>query len=213
MKVYIPSCLGDVSLEREGNCTKLVFKALTPLEEKAVAKFLKAYELELVVLKPVGLAVIPDSLDNAHKKFVKAFKSGKPVINAIKLTDGKMEIVSDFTEKEGKGVTTEKPTRGCPAPVYEKEIRGTAVLHEFLTPQQWVDFEKHKAFVSRGNNTGAPYLLTSRWNPDCERWGVLYSLATRRSICASLNHIPPSEELLAMKICVECDERRFVGLA
>jgi len=209
MKVYIPSYLGDVTLEAKGGQTILTYNELTALEERGLRSFLKGYKLPGG--SGSGLLTIDDSLANAHKKFIKAFKAGKPVLNAIKLHDGKLELVSDFTDTEGVGVTTEKPFRHCPMPVWEqKEMRGIAVLSEFLLSQQLADFLKYRAFVAKGNHTGNPYLLTSRWNPHSETVGVLYSLTEQRSICASLSHIPPSEELLAMKICVECDELNFV---
>ena len=210
MKVYIPSYLGDVRLEAKQEQTILSFKELTTLEEAGLRHFLKGYKLKRTDAK-AGELTIDDTLANAHKKFITAFKAGKPVLNAIKLQDGKLEVVSDFTNTEGVGVTTEKPHRGCALPVWEqKEIRGMEVLREFLLPQQLVDFLRYWAFVAKGNHTGDSYLLTSRWNPQSERLGVLYSLTGQRSICASLSNIPPSEELLAMKICVECDELNFV---
>lgn len=211
MKVYIPSYLGDVQLQSQDGRVVLSYEALTQGEQGCIERFLKAYKLRMTPEK--GEIAIPGTMQEVHKKFLKCFKANKAVISAIKLKDGKLELVQDFPEGEGVGVTTVKPARGCPMPVYEKEIRASKVLKVFLLPQQQTDFDMHRAFVARGNYTGNPYLLTSRWNPECEHRGVLWSLAESRRICASLNEIPPSEELLAMKLCIECDERNFVGLS
>ena len=211
MQVYIPSYLGDVSLAPEGNNTELLFKRLTPLEEKAIDKFLKHYKMKRE--SPMGRVIIPETFDTVHKQFIKVFKAGRPVINAIKTKDGKMEIVQNFTAKEpGPGVTVEKPPRGCAMPIWDqKEAQAVKILELFLSPRQWADFLRQKAFIARGNHTGHPYLLTSRWNPSCEKTGLLYSLIGQEQVCASLLTVPPAEELLAMKISVECDELSFVG--
>lgn len=211
MQVYIPSYLGDVSLSTEGDNTVLMFDKLTPLEQKAIDKFLKHYKMTREG-SAAGKKLIPATLAVAHKQFINVFRAGKPVLNAVKTKDGKLEIVQEFTAKEGEGVTVEKPPRGCPVPVWEqKEAKAIQVLQRFLLPQQLKDFMTQRAFIAQGNYSGLPYLLTSRWNPSCVATGVLWSLPGRQTVCASLLNVPPAEELLAMKISVECDELNFVG--
>ena len=209
MKIYIPSYLGDVSLETNGDQSRLIYKSVTTAEKESVDKFLRGYHMKV---SSNGESIIPDPIIKAHKKFIKVFKLGRPVINAIKLKDGKVQMVEDFPDQTEVGVTTEKPERGCPVPVWERsEALATVVLHEFLSLDQWADFELHKAFISHGNFSGKPYLLTSRWNRLSEVRGVLCSIETMHSICASMKDLPPAEELLALKIVVECDEQRFIG--
>ena len=212
MKIYIPSYLGDVSLESDGNESKIVYTELTPVEKERLTKFIDSYKLPITEGKSETVVHIPENIQKAHKRFVKIFKIGKPTINAIKLKNGKIELVQEFPETTGKGVTTTKPSRGCPMPIWERaEQRATAVLKEFLSLSQWLDFEKYKSFICRGNYTGTPYLLTSRWNPLCQERGILYSLVDKRMICASMGDLPPAEELLGLKIAIECAESRFIG--
>lgn len=193
---------------------RLIITEVTDFERRAVGDFLEIYALRRP-LTAHDTFFIPETISKAHKKLVKILKSGNPVLNAVKLHDGKMEIVQSFGDKDfDSGVTTEKPKRGCPMPIWERgELRAQRVLQEFLSTIQWDDFERHKAFISKGNYSGMPYLLTSRWSPECAELGTLYSLSKHQRICASLDTLPPAEELLALKIAVECDERNFVGIS
>ena len=213
MRVYIPTYLGDVRLERDGlETTKLVCGDLTEFERRKIGEFLKKVKVPEPDELERSTVTIPGSFDKIHKTFLAIFKAGKPVINAVKLHDGQLKLVQEFSNKDfAAGVTVEKPGRGCPLPIWErKEIVAQEVLREFLTPAQWGDFEARRMFISRGDYSHEPYLLVSRWSPSCETFGVLYSLTHQRSICASMPELPPAEELLAMKLCVELDEFNFV---
>lgn len=105
------------------------------------------------------------------------------------------------------------PRRGCPMPSMTelREIKAAAVVRKFLTPRQAADFDRRRAFVTVGRDTGHLYRVTSRWSPEVSRYGVLYDLTDRHSICASNQDMPPSEEVLSMKFAVEIMERRFLG--
>jgi hypothetical protein len=208
MKIYVPSYLGDISLEAMGEKSKIIYKNVTAGEKSGLEKFLKIYHLDVAA---AGESEIPEEINKAHKKFIRIFKRGRPTINAVKLKDGKIEIVQNFPKDAEAGVTMEKPPKGCPMPVWEKaELQAQEVLRVFLNPQQWADFEQHRSFVCHGNYTGHPYLLTSRWNPLCQTMGVLHSLAEHRRICAGMDTVPPAEELLAFKIMIECNEKQYV---
>ena len=213
MKIYIPSYLGDVALQSDGEKSKLIYSELTDFEKVRLIKFLSWYDLEIneEAKQPVELA-IPDPIRIAHKKFIKYFKIGKPTINAIKLKGGKLELVQDFPDTADVGVTTVKPPKSCPPPAYERaEQRAEAVLREFLSPQQWADFDKFKKFICKGNDTNDTYILTSRWNRECEQNGILYNRTKRIRHCVSMGDLPPAEELLGLKITIECAEKRFVN--
>lgn len=103
------------------------------------------------------------------------------------------------------------PRTGCPMPTATelKEIKAAAVVRKFLTPVQQRDFDNERAFVAVGNWTGNLYRLTSRWNPACERLGVLRDMSFDQRVCASNLDVPPSEEIPAMKFAVEQFERTF----
>jgi len=214
MKIYIPTHLGDISLIPKDEQTLLSFERLNETEREKLRQFLESYHLELDAALSKAEIVLPDNFKKVHKRFLKAFKGGKKVINAVKFKGGKVEVVQEFPVKDFEaGVSVEKPSRGCPlpTPLEQAEVQAQAVLREFLGGQQWRDFVDYKAFVARGNWSGDPYLITSRWSPSCQQFGVLYCLPTRSHICASLDDIPPSEELLAMKLSVEFMEKTFLA--
>ena len=215
MKIYIPTYLGDIRLTPEGTKTKLSFEAITSSEREKLEQFLKTYCVDFSPWLTKAEIILPEKFTKVHKKFLKVFKAGKGIINAIRFKDGKIEIVQELpAEGFEVGVSVEKPKRGCPMPTPLEcaEIQAQEVLHEFLSDPQWDDFTRYKAFVARGNYSGLPYLITSRWSPNCQEWGLLYCLPAKNRICASLDDIPPAEEALAMKLCVEFMEREFIGL-
>lgn len=214
MKIYIPTQLGDISLVPKDEQTLLSFESLTATEREKLEQFLKSYHLGLDATLSKAEIILPDNFIKAHKGFLRAFKGGKKVINAVRLKGGKIEVVQEFPAKDFEaGVSVEKPRRGCPlpTPLEQAEIRAQEVLHEFLSGQQWRDFEEYRAFVVRGNWSGDPYLITSRWNPSCQQLGVLRCIPSGMRICASLDDIPPAEELLAMKLAVEFMEKAFLA--
>lgn len=214
MKLYIPSFLGDIQLVNDGEKTKLIYSELTAGERKKLGKFLKYYNM--TVESADVTTYLPEEITKAHKRFLKIFKTDRPILNCAKCHDGKITLVREFDVSETEvGVSVEKPPRGCPLPtVLERaESRAHGVLNQFLSPTQKADFDAQKAFVVRGNYTGRPYMVTSRWNPRCQQYGLLYCIPTHNRICASLPDVPPGEEVLAMKFAIEFTERQFVGKA
>ena len=111
-------------------------------------------------------------------------------------------------------VQTPRPRRGCPLPnVTElREAKAAAVVRKFLVGQQIADFDRHRAFVTTGCDTGRIYRVTSRWNPDVRKWGVLYDVTQDYRLCASNLDLPPSEEVLSMKFAVEVMEKEFLSV-
>lgn len=106
----------------------------------------------------------------------KLLKPERTLLNVVRFTDGRMEEITDWAEPESgyrddaksgaeakalakadekpaaaAGTTVAQPTRGCPVPDFEKaEVRATAVLQAFLTPEQIADFERHQGGPSPG---------------------------------------------------------------
>ena len=105
------------------------------------------------------------------------------------------------------------PQRGCPMPDYTelREAKAAGVVRKFLQGQQIADFDKHRAFMTVGCDTGRIYQVTTRWSPHVSRKGVLYDQTRQRSICASNQEMPPSEEALSMLFAVETMEADFLG--
>lgn len=164
---------------------------------------------------------------------------GSRMITAVRFADAKIKVTRDanwavklfgFDSKEVSGVPLVRldgdppapkaavqvtmPEKGCPMPTATelKEAKAAAVVRKFLDGQQAIDFDNHRAFVAIGNHTGHMYRLTSRWNPECERLGVLRDIDEDSRICASNLDVPPSEEILSMKFAIENWERSFRGL-
>lgn len=214
MRIYIPSQLGDIKLSpAQGNTTQLVYDELTDYEKGKLNEFLKDYGIKLGP-KDNGTITIPEGLAKAHKKFIKVFKAGRSILTVVKLKDGKLELTRELPCKDfAAAVTVEKPKRGCPMPTLleRAETRAQEVLAEFLNSQQLRDFDEHKCFIAKGNYSGYPYWVISRWNPSCQTHGLLWCIPTRRKVCVSLDDLPPSEEMLAMKFSVELNEREFLN--
>jgi hypothetical protein len=221
MKIYYPSVFGDINIEQDNKNVVLSTVDLTVSEEEVlkeiIKKFvgkikepIKTYENTKVIIENV-------KIEDIHKFMIKKLKKNKLTLTAIKLKDGKLELVDEIkkehVEKADSAVTTQKPTRGCPLPsiTVQKEVRASTVLKEFLTQQQIEDFNKHRSFVSIGNYTHHPYLITSRWSLTIEKFGQVYDLVEKRKVCTSCKEIPPSEEMLAMKLSVELNELDFLN--
>lgn len=221
MKIYFPSTFGDINIEQDNKNVILSSADLTVSEEEILKEIIikfahkikepvRTYDNTKIILENV-------KIEEIHKFMIQKLKKNKPTLTAIKLKDGKLELVDEIKdehiEKADKAITTEKPSRGCPMPdmTRMKEIRASNVLKEFLTIQQLEDFNTHKSFISTGNYTHHPYLIISRWNPKVEEYGQVYDLVEKRRVCTSSKQIPPSEEMLSMKLSVELNEFEFLN--
>ena len=222
MKAYFPSTFGDINIEQDNKNVILSTVNLTVHEEETLKEIIKKFYHEKAKEPPTEyentkIILSNTKLEDVHKFMIKKLKKNKATLTAIKLKDGKLELVdeikSEHEEKAKSAVTTEKPRRGCPMPniTTQKEIRAQTVLKEFLTEQQIEDFNKHKSFVSIGNHTHHPYLILTRWNPKIEKFGQVFDLVDKKIICTSSREIPPSEECLSFKISIELNEFNFLN--
>ncbi len=221
MKAYFPSTFGDINIEQSEKNVILSTVDLTVHEEETLKEIIlkfhgkikepvRTYENTKIIIENV-------KLEDVHKFMMKKLKRNKATLTAIKLKDGKLELVDEIKPEHEKiaksAVTTEKPRRGCPMPemTLQKEVNAQIVLKEFLTNQQIEDFNNHKSFISVGNFTKHPYLITSRWSPKVEKYGQVYDLVDKHMICTSCKEIPPAEEMLAMKLSIELNELNFLN--
>lgn len=221
MKIYFPSTFGDINIEQDNKNVILSTVDLTISEEKTLKEIIKEFagKIKEPILTYENTKVIIENvkISDVHKFMIKKLKKNKPTLTAIKLKDGKLELVNEIKdehkEKVDTAVTTEKPSRGCPLPnmTLVKEVRASNVLKEFLTTQQIEDFNKHLSFISIGNYTHHPYLITSRWSPKVEEFGQVYDIVDKKRVCSSSKGIPPSEEMLSMKLSVELNEFEFLN--
>ena len=222
MKAYFPSTYGDINIEQDNKNVILSTVDLTVNEEETLKEIIKKFYHEkakepLKSYENTKIILTNTKLEDVHKFMIKKLKKNKATLTAIKLKDGKLELVDEIKpeheEKADKAVTIQKPPRGCPLPemTLQKEVRASTVLKEFLTEQQIEDFNKHKSFVSIGNHTHHPYLITSRWSEKVNTYGQVYDLVNKHRVCTSCREIPPSEEMLSMKLSVELNELDFLN--
>lgn len=213
----MPSYWGDVSLEKMGETATIVkCEKLTPSEVKVVeallAKFGHKHELR------VGGSIeihFDTPLAKVHKFLLKEMKGDRPTITAVKLSNGRIEEVKSIEDAEVKdakaAVTTTKPRRGCPLPIYdptlEKDIRATDVLKEFMNPIQTKDFTEKGCLVVRGIDSGHRLLISHRDSRAASDYGLLYDLDRDIRMCIERSDLPPAEELLSLLVVFSCRGR------
>lgn len=219
MKIYFTTLYGDMSIEIDSeNKENTILKTTTLSEgEKNVIKeILKEYDIfPIEGIDNQTFKLEKRKIEDVHKLMKKLLKKDRPTLTAIKYKDGKIECVEELQPKHIEdaktGVTVDKPRRGCPMPeILRSEIRASVVLKEFLNEKQLSDYNKYLQFVSIGNRSQKPYLVTSRWSERLTKYGQLYDIVDKKIICANCMEIPPSEEMLSLKLMVEFKEKEFV---
>lgn len=223
MKMYYTSNYGDVNIEQLENNVVIETTALTTTEESLLKEILKKYKGKIpeftesdTSIENRKFTIENVKFADVHKTFTKILKKNKPTITALKFKDGRIEVTEELKDKDAEeattGATVNKPRRHCPIPSFQTtEFRASNVLKEFLTEQQLQDFEQHRQFIVKGNYTGRKYLITSRWSQKIKTYGQIYDLSTNELICANCNELPPSEEMLSLKLILEYREREFMG--
>lgn len=241
MILHVCSHFGDIEVLDDGNGkARIRYFRLTPNERQVLIDFLGKHDLRLLgdegdLIVPVSLweagqeiaAKLNDS--NTLLTAIK-FQSGRVEVSKggaltwfkrlIGLGPKDPAPASNVVplppkpeEKPEAGVQVPMPKRGCPMPTVTdlKERKAAAVVRKFLSGQQVEDFDRERAFIAVGNDTGHLYRVTTRWSPLVERFGVLHDLNTSRRVCASNLKVPPSEEALSMLFAVEHHEREFLA--
>jgi len=223
MKAYFVSSFGDICMDQNGSNVTITTTDLTVSECTVLKQIVHKYNK--IKFKDISCEDFEDSkivlddvkLEDVHKFMARKLKGGRPTLTAIKLKSGELELVGEIKDKHIKdadaSVTTDKPVRGCPMPEITriKEVRASKVLKIFLTPQQVNDFERTMSFISVGNWTKRTYMITSRWSPDVQKNGQVYDIVNKHILCANCQNIPPSEEMLAMKLSIELNENEFLN--
>ncbi len=220
MEMFYVSEYGDISIEHEKKLDEINVVLKTTLlsqgELVLVKQILKKYDIEdrdINNLENRSFMLKGGNMEDVHKFMKKTLKKDKATLTAIKYKDGRIELSEEIKEDAEKGVTVEKPHKGCPMPaVIQGEQRASKVLKEFLSDKQNSDFEKYRQFVSIGGYTGKPYLFTSRWCDKVEKVGQLYDIVEKRVVCANCLEILPSEEMLSLKLMIEFKEKEFIGI-
>lgn len=226
MKWYFPSWNGDVRVEAVDDlaCQVTVvtptpgeLAALTKLEQLFVKK---GWLAPGVAFWGAGASPQKTQLRAPLKKvapvLVKALKQGRETLTAVVLKDGRVETVTGSDQvaleplaakaaEEGKAAATVKrPTPCCPQ-CYEDAIGpATDVLLDFLSPEQHEDWARQRAFIVRGSVTGVRYLLSHRHGRYAGKYGKICRDIDNEITAHFHDHtVPPEEEVLAAKLCLE----------
>ncbi len=219
MKLYFTAMYGDISIEIDSENKENILLKTTDLsegEKDLLKEILKEYDIfPEKGLDNQSFKLEKRKIEDVHKFMKKVLKKDRPTLTAIKYKDGKIECVEELKIVDAEvetGVVVEKPRRGCPMPVVlRSEIRASNVLREFLSGKQLSDFNKYLQFVSIGNWSEKPYLVTSRWSEKVTKYGQLYDIVDKRVVCANCFEIPPSEEMLSLKLMIEFKEVEFLS--
>lgn len=240
MILHVCSHFGDIEIKpgKDGR-TLIHYAHLTPKERQVLTDFLAKHDYHLGP-HTEGSVALPLSLWEVGAALGEGLCADTGILSAVRFESGKIQVAKGtildwFKKVIGLGhtdtpvaelpkeikpeaaVQVTEPKRGCPMPTTTelKELKAAAVVRKFLVGQQVEDFDRRRSFLAIGGDTGGLYRITTRWNPDVERFGVLYSVGQRARICASNLKVPPSEEALSMKFAIENFEQQFLnrGLA
>lgn len=230
-RVFVPSVNGDVCLERHAEHPKQTVVKLTKLTETErqhmadVLKKFKVVDPKDTLKDKIADALLREDmeftlkapLEKVHAFLVKKMKGGRLTITAVKLTDGTLTEVREPGKQLPKGdmVTTEIPARGCPMPVFDpREVRANRVMRRFLNAQQIADFDHTGAVCVVGGETGHRYRVCHRNSRLLESplvMALVTDLDRRRPVCCEISNLPPSEEVLAIVVALNCREREWVS--
>lgn len=229
MRWFFPSWNGDVRLEQDGeNCRVLVIsptpyelEVLNKLQAVLVKKKYLDAEQNLWVEgdgsayrdKPQSTA-LSASLSKVAPLFTKILKPGKQTLTAVSFKDGSIETVqgSEVSEAlakkaEDKGkdaATVKRPTPCCPQCVPGAVGPASEVLLSFLNEDEHRMWAQDRCLVVEGHLTGHRYLLAHRHTERAARIGrICYDLDSQEVIHFHDNSVPPEEEVLAAKLCLE----------
>jgi len=210
MKLYIPSYWGDINLESLAQGTVLKAERITIEEQGWLIKLLRKFKVPLPDSFEHNLEIsVPAPWAKVSSALTKIAKGENSIMAmTLKTKSGEIEEVKDAEEAEEKGaeavVATEVPRRGCPMPVYDarkaKEIRARRVLNEFLNPSQQSSFKEKGCVIVHGADSGHRYLVSHRDSAMAAKSGIVRDLTEHKSICAEKTQLPPSEELLALRL-------------
>lgn len=220
MKLYIVSTFGDITLEQKDSDVLVTTKDMTLPEQKIVKNLMKRFGIKNFADTELDNRTIKfkdSKLSEIQKLLTKGLKGDKPVLTAIKIKEGAVELIEEITEEDTKKdadiVVTQKPSRGCPMPevTKRKEKEASRILKIFLEQQQLTDYEHNGSFISIGNWSRRPYMITSRWSPLVSTYGQVYDIVNKKVICASCDDIPPSESMLSLMLSIEHREYEFIN--
>jgi hypothetical protein len=150
---------------------------------------------------------------------VAALKPGPAVITAVKLSNGKIEVVehSDpdrkVTEKALEkvaekpaeaAVTVKRPTPSCPDCYVAANEPATQVLLSFLDASQHATWRKDRYIVTRGGLSKHQYIIAHRQSEIAAKNGrICFDVFDKDVLHFHDQTVPPEEEVLAAKLILE----------
>lgn len=110
------------------------------------------------------------------------------------------------TEKkpEKKAATVKRPTSCCPRCLPGSVEAASEVLLEFLDEEQHEMWAEERAIIVHGHMSGHRYLLSHRHGRHAQRAGkICFDIDDGAVLHFHHNSVPPEEEVLAAKLCLE----------
>jgi hypothetical protein len=220
---YIPSSSGDFRLLADGDDkTTLEIVEPTPRELEVVGSYLAdavtAGWLEAGVASapsPTGTTTfslkspLPDAAALLAKK--NAF-TPRGRITAIRSKGGQLEVTEEVSvalelakaPDAEVATTVRRPTPCCPYTRPGPDTRASEVLREFVTRDQWAEWEKDGTITFRGQLTGHRYRVAHRHSKTAIRQGRICADLTDGFVLHFHDSLrPPAEEVLATKLILE----------
>jgi len=230
VKWFLPSWNGDFRVEQNPNNSKISVLTMhepTLAEQGALKvlgeRFVKRKWCESSVLwNPEGKKEqhvdLGAPLSSVATEMAKQLKGGKQTLSAVRYSNGKVETVEgteanlerfaqeveSSPEDPKAGVTVKRPTPCCPQCFEGAVDPATEVLLSFLTPEQHEQWAAERTLICYGGRTGYRYLLAHRHTPVARRMGKICCDVDNGIVVHFHDHsVPPEEEVLAAKLCLE----------
>jgi hypothetical protein len=237
MKFYLPSWNGDMRLvsnkDPEG-CTLTLVKP-TPQELLAVGAFLRIAEkkswwkgtapAEGQPYEGKDMEIPLNAfISKASDALIRIVRPKDRTLNAIKFSDGHMEVVEGATveslkvvedaverakktetkEKEAAAASVKRPTPSCPQCQPGAIAPASEVLLSFLSPEQHEQWARERAILVEGQLSGHRYILAHRHSKLARQVGrICFDTDDQRVVHFHDWSVPPEEEILAGKLILE----------
>jgi len=225
MRWFFPSWSGDFRLEADGDdkCILTVVSP-TPGEVAKLGAFLKKarqwprkWVQQHVGFVPNGESKIPIAAPIAKAGRLFLGERRKGVLTAVISTNGRIKAVLDgdadkvekeTSKKDAKAATSvSRPTLCCPFPQKGPDVRASEVLQTFCTSRQWAEWEKDGLLHCYGNLSGRKYEIAHRHHPlAIKRGKIVWDVEGGYILHCHNWSVPPAEEVLTMKLVLECAE-------
>lgn len=160
--------------------------------------------------------VIKAPIGDIAPLLVKGYKPGKATLTAILMADDKVETVAgssvdldalakEADKKKAKAAATVKrPTPSCPQCHPGAVEPATEVLLTFLNDYEHEQWAEDRSIIVCGGLSGHRYLIAHRHSARALHQGRICVDLDDRTVLHFHDHtVPPEEEVLAAKLCLE----------